>query len=99
VLLCAHSFPTRRSSDLPHSQLGALFNAPVAPFSHIEMIRAPQGGMLLYHVKLGDIVKKDELLATIVTVPGDVSGDIELCAPQSRPEEHTSELSSRESLV
>jgi predicted deacylase len=65
------------------SQLGEPFNGPVAPFSRVEMIRAPQGGMVLYHVGLGDIVAKDDLLATIVTVPGDTTGDIQLRAPQS----------------
>lgn len=65
------------------SQLGEAFNGPVAPFSHVEMIRAPQGGMVLYHVQLGDQVQKDDLLATIVTLPGEKHGDIELRAPQA----------------
>lgn len=67
----------------PASTLGEPFSGPVATFSHVEMIRAPKGGMVLYHVKLGDRVSKGDLLATIVTLPGEVSGDIELRAPQS----------------
>ncbi|MBX8824289.1 succinylglutamate desuccinylase/aspartoacylase family protein [Ochrobactrum sp. SFR4] len=65
------------------SQLGEAFSGPIAPFSRVEMIRAPQGGMVLYHVALGDIVKKGDLLATIVTVPGEPEHDIKLCAPQA----------------
>ncbi|WP_439273790.1 peptidase M14 [Pseudochrobactrum sp. HB0163] len=65
------------------SELGEPFNGPIAPFSRVEMIRAPQGGMVLYHVALGDIVKKGDLLATIVTVPGEPEHDIKLCAPQA----------------
>lgn len=65
------------------STLGEPFTGPVAPFTHVEMIRAPQGGMVLYHVELGDRVNKGDLLATIVTIPGEVSGDIQLLAPQS----------------
>lgn len=65
------------------SQLGEPFNGPIAPFSRVEMIRAPQGGMVLYHVGLGAIVKKGDLLATIVTVPGEPEHDILLNAPQA----------------
>jgi predicted deacylase len=39
--------------------------------------------MVLYHVRPGDNVKKGAGLATIVTRPGDVLGDILLTAPQA----------------
>jgi uncharacterized protein len=35
----------------------ASFDGPVTPLEHVEMIRMPVGGMVLYHVKLGDHVK------------------------------------------
>ncbi|GGA79179.1 peptidase M14 [Brucella endophytica] len=59
------------------------FNGPVTPLENVEMVRAPQGGMVLYHVGLGDEVEEGDSLVTIVTRPGDPSGDITLTAPQA----------------
>lgn len=59
------------------------FNGPVTPLENVEMIRAPQGGMVLFHVDIGANVEAGAKLVTIVTVPGDPAGDITLTAPQS----------------
>jgi uncharacterized protein len=61
----------------------ASFVGPVTPLDHVEMIKMPVGGMVLYHVKPGDNVKGGARLATIVTRPGDASGDVLLIAPQA----------------
>lgn len=59
------------------------FNGPVTPLENVEMIRAPQGGMILFHVDIGAQVKAGDKLVTVVTVPGDPAGDIILTAPQA----------------
>jgi uncharacterized protein len=59
------------------------FDGPVTPLENVEMIRTPAGGMVFYHVNIGDTVKKGAKLATVVTAPGDASGDIILTAPQA----------------
>lgn len=64
-------------------QLKIDFNGPVTPLENVEMIRAPQGGMVLFHVDIGAEVQEGAKLATIVTVPGDPTGDITLTAPQA----------------
>lgn len=61
----------------------AAFDGPVTPLENVEMIRTPAGGMVFYHVNIGDTVKKGAKLATIVTRPGDTAGDIILTAPQA----------------
>lgn len=54
--------------------------APVGPFqglgvpqSFVEMVRAPVGGMVFFHVKPGDRVAAEQLLAEMIPVPGDLS--------------------------
>jgi uncharacterized protein len=59
------------------------FNGPVTPLENVEMIRAPQGGMILFHVDIGAEVEAGAKLVTVVTIPGDPSGDITLTAPQA----------------
>lgn len=59
------------------------FSGPVTPLENVEMIRAPQGGMILFHVDIGAEVEAGDKLVTIVTIPGDTSGDITLTAPQA----------------
>ncbi|RCS24717.1 peptidase M14 [Phyllobacterium salinisoli] len=59
------------------------FNGPVTPLGNVEMVRAPEGGMVLYHVVPGDEVGEGDALVTIVTRPGDPSGDVTLVAPQA----------------
>lgn len=61
----------------------AAFNGPVTPLENVEMIRTPAGGMVFYHVNIGDVVKKGAKLATIITKPGDATGDMIVTAPQA----------------
>ncbi|PYE86661.1 succinylglutamate desuccinylase/aspartoacylase family protein [Phyllobacterium leguminum] len=63
--------------------LSAVFDGPVTPLENVEMVRAPTGGMVLYHVAPGDEVGEGDSLVTVVTRPGDPSGDITLTAPQA----------------
>ncbi|WP_310069320.1 succinylglutamate desuccinylase/aspartoacylase family protein [Phyllobacterium sp. 1468] len=64
-------------------KLNVDFNGPVTPLENVEMIRAPRGGMVLFHVDIGTEVEAGAKLVTIVTVPGDPSGDMTLTAPQA----------------
>ncbi|MDQ0318686.1 putative deacylase [Pararhizobium capsulatum DSM 1112] len=58
------------------------YEGPAFALDNIEIIRAPQAGMVLFHRDIGDTVKEGDLLATIVTRPGMAEGDIEIRAPQ-----------------
>ncbi len=64
-------------------QLKPDYQGLVTPLTHVEMIRAPQGGMVFFHVKPSDVVSEGAKLATIVTQPGNPDGDIVLTAPQA----------------
>ncbi|UXN62624.1 succinylglutamate desuccinylase/aspartoacylase family protein [Phyllobacterium zundukense] len=64
-------------------KLNVDFNGPVTPLENVEMIRAPQGGMILFHVDIGTEVEAGAKLVTVVTIPGDPQGDITLTAPQA----------------
>jgi predicted deacylase len=64
-------------------KLNVDFNGPVTPLENVEMIRAPQGGMILFHVDIGTEVEAGAKLVTVVTIPGDPQGDIMLTAPQA----------------
>lgn len=59
------------------------FVGPVTPLENVEMVKTPAGGMVFYHVDVGQSVKKGAKLATIVPKPGDPSADIVLVAPQA----------------
>ncbi len=58
------------------------FSGPAVPLDNVEILRAPEGGAVLFHRKIGDRVAEGELLATIVTRPGQPDGSIDLHAPQ-----------------
>ncbi|MBX4909255.1 MULTISPECIES: succinylglutamate desuccinylase/aspartoacylase family protein [Rhizobium] len=60
----------------------AMFAGPAVPLDNVEIIRAPEGGAVLFHRTIGDRVAEGELLATIVTRPGRPDGSIDLHAPQ-----------------
>ncbi|NUS71571.1 MAG: succinylglutamate desuccinylase/aspartoacylase family protein [Ensifer adhaerens] len=60
----------------------APFAGIVAPLDNIEMIRAPEAGALLFHRDIGESVKAGDLLATILTRPGQADGALEVRAPQ-----------------
>jgi len=55
----------------------------ITPLENVEMLRAPEGGMVLYHVAPGDVVEAGAKLVTVVTKPGEPEGDITLTAPQA----------------
>lgn len=58
------------------------FSGPAVPLDNVEILRAPEGGAVLFHRKIGDRVAEGELLATIVIRPGQPGGSIDLHAPQ-----------------
>ncbi|MBX5065885.1 succinylglutamate desuccinylase/aspartoacylase domain-containing protein [Rhizobium lentis] len=60
----------------------AEFAGPAVPLDNVEIIRAPEGGAVLFHHTIGDRVAAGALLATIVTRPGQPDGSIDLQAPQ-----------------
>ncbi|MGG7578117.1 succinylglutamate desuccinylase/aspartoacylase family protein [Rhizobium sp. YTUHZ045] len=60
----------------------AMFVGPAVPLDNVEIIRAPEGGAVLFHRTIGDRIAEGELLATIVTRPGQPDGSIDLHAPQ-----------------
>lgn len=64
-------------------KLDGEYKGLVTPLSHVEMIRAPEGGMVLFHVAPGDVVEAGAKLATVVTRPGEPEGDIAITAPQA----------------
>lgn len=64
-------------------RLDDAFKGLVTPLENVEMIRAPQGGMVFFHAKPGDVVDAGAKLATVVPVPGEPESDIVLTAPQA----------------
>ena len=60
----------------------AAFSGPAVPLDNIEIIRAPEGGAVLFHRDIGERVAEGDLLATIVTRPGQPGGSLDLHAPQ-----------------
>src|SRR5690606_39573822 len=70
------------------------YKGRVTPLSHVEMIRAPEGGMVLYHAAPGDEVKAGAALVTVVTRPGEPEGDITLTAPQDGRDRKSTRLNS-----
>nr|WP_299498665.1 succinylglutamate desuccinylase/aspartoacylase family protein [uncultured Rhizobium sp.] len=59
------------------------FVGPAVPLDNIEMIRSPEAGTVLFHRDIGDPVVEGDLLATIVTRPGQPDGSVEIFAPQA----------------
>jgi len=58
------------------------FDGPVTPLDHVEMLRTPVGGAILYAVAPGTSVRAGDLIATILTAPGEPGGTVEIRAPQ-----------------
>lgn len=58
------------------------FTGLAVPIDHVEMMPAPAGGAILYAVKPGDVVRKGDRLATILTAPGEEGGAVDVHAPQ-----------------
>lgn len=59
------------------------FVGVAAPIDHVEMVKTPRGGALLYDVEPGDRVAAGQRLATVVFAPGEADGSIEVFAPQA----------------
>ncbi|MBL0371033.1 succinylglutamate desuccinylase/aspartoacylase family protein [Rhizobium sp. KVB221] len=57
------------------------FDGPVAGLDFVQMVNSPAAGMVLFEREYGETVEKGDLLATIVTTPGDVSGDRQVLSP------------------
>lgn len=53
------------------------------PIRHVDMVLAPVGGTILYHVAPGDRVQADQLLAEIIVNPGCKDGSAEIRAAQA----------------
>lgn len=53
------------------------------PIAHVEMVRAPVGGTILYHVTPGDRVEAGQLLVEVVARPGEPGGAVSVHAPQA----------------
>ncbi|OWV79888.1 peptidase M14 [Rhizobium sp. R635] len=60
----------------------AAFSGPAVPLDNVEIIRAPEGGAVLFHRSIGERIAAGDLLATIVTRPGQPGGSIDLHSPQ-----------------
>ncbi|RUM27360.1 peptidase M14 [Rhizobium vallis] len=62
--------------------LATAFSGPAVPLDNVEIVRAPEGGAVLFHCNIGERIMQGDLLATIVTRPGQPGGSIDLTAPQ-----------------
>lgn len=60
----------------------APFTGVAQPISHIEMVKSPCSGAILYHVKPGQHIKAGTRIATIVHIPGEADSRVEVFAPQ-----------------
>ena len=61
----------------------AAFAGLVAPIDHVEVVKAPVPGPVLFHVEPGDVVEAGAIVATILARPGDPTADVAVRAPQS----------------
>jgi hypothetical protein len=57
------------------------FEGPVAALDYVQMVDSPVSGMVLFEREYGETVESGDHLATIVTRPGDPSGDVKVLAP------------------
>jgi len=57
------------------------FEGAVAGLDYVQMVNAPVTGMVLFEREFGEVVDKGDHLATIVTKPGDATGDVKVTAP------------------
>ncbi|MEM8731975.1 MAG: succinylglutamate desuccinylase/aspartoacylase family protein [Pseudomonadota bacterium] len=60
-----------------------MWSGRVTPIDHVEMIRTPAGGPILYAVAPGDHVAEGDLIATILAEPGNPDASVLLTAPQA----------------
>jgi predicted deacylase len=58
------------------TQAAKPYAGPAVPLDNIEMVRAPEPGTVLFHREIGDAVKAGDLLATLITRPGEPDGTL-----------------------
>lgn len=58
------------------------WNGKATPLDHIEVIRSPVSGTILFDCKLGQLVQKGQVIAKIISKPGQCDGLVEVLAPQ-----------------
>jgi predicted deacylase len=61
----------------------APFSGPAVALDNVEMIRAPEAGIVLFQCNIGEYVAEGDLLATLITRPGMADGTAEVRAPQA----------------
>lgn len=61
-------------SDSAHTTVD--YTGPAVPLDNIEMVRAVEPGTVLFHRTIGEAVKAGDLLATLITRPGDPDGTL-----------------------
>lgn len=59
------------------------WHGTVTPLEQVEMVRAPVGGAVLYHVAPGDRVAQGDKLVSLLTAPGEAGGETIVTAPQA----------------
>ncbi|WP_269930463.1 succinylglutamate desuccinylase/aspartoacylase domain-containing protein [Aminobacter sp. HY435] len=60
----------------------APFAGVAQPITHIEMVKSPCSGAILYDVAPGEHIKAGTRIATIVHIPGEADSRVEVFAPQ-----------------
>ncbi|HFC05297.1 MAG TPA: peptidase M14, partial [Rhizobiales bacterium] len=65
-----------------HYQAGEKWKGTVTPLDHIEVIKTPVAGTILFNRVLNEEVKEGDLLAKIISKPGQEDGIHEVFAPQ-----------------
>lgn len=76
-----YAFLQRRGALAGEPIRSEAFDGPVAGLDYVQMVDSPASGMVLFEREYGETVEKGDHLATIVTTPGDVSGDVRVLAP------------------
>jgi len=56
------------------------YGGPALPLDNIEMVRAPEPGTVLFHRDIGESVTAGDLLATLITHPGQPDGILDVLA-------------------
>lgn len=76
-------FLAARGVLAPDGDTLTAWSGTVTPLGHVEMIRTPAGGPILYAVGPGDRVEEGDLIATVLAEPGNTDASVRLTAPQS----------------
>lgn len=59
------------------------WDGPAEPLDNVEMVRAPRGGIVLYHRDIGEHVAAGDRVATILFDPAAEDGAVDIPAPQA----------------